>query len=227
MTFKTLSQVDSLARAGLVAAFALALGAAACSSSDSPAEGAATSDAAPEAAACASPGGAVSGPADAHCSIDGGVVKQATDENACHVDAGMHGDAGMDMGDAGDMPMELGETLHGNEGDDDDCKYHLVWSATPVCANAGVTFTATVTKTVDGSPLTGAHPDLEVFLDDAHAASTSDLTSVETTPGTYEVGPVVFDAAGTWTVRFHLRDDCSDLEPASPHGHVAFFVAVP
>ena len=41
-------------------------------------------------------------------------------------------------------------------GDDDDCKYHVVFNATPVKVNQNVTFQLTVTHKSDGSPATGA-----------------------------------------------------------------------
>jgi hypothetical protein len=46
-------------------------------------------------------------------------------------------------------------------------------------------------------------------------------------PGTYSVGPVRFDQAGRWFVRFHFYETCSDAPEDSPHGHVAFWVDVP
>ena len=55
--------------------------------------------------------------------------------------------------------------MFGNESDDDDCKYHLKWSATPICEGSpGVIFTVFTTHKIDsvdgsaGSPLTGANP---------------------------------------------------------------------
>src|SRR6266540_1855172 len=44
--------------------------------------------------------------------------------------------------------------------------------------------------------------------------------------GKYAVGPITFDTAGRWTVRFHMYDECADA-PDSPHSHVAFYVEVP
>ena len=52
------------------------------------------------------------------------------------------------------------------------------------------------------------------------------MKTTETSPGNYTIGPVKFDAAGNWNVRFHFHDECTDSEE-SPHGHVAFFVKVP
>ncbi len=176
---------------------------------------------------CASPGGAVSGAADTHC----GTTVQPTSLASCHPDAGaaldaaVAADAAMPMDDGG-MP-ELGATLFNAEGDDDDCKFHLKWTATPVCSGAGgVTFTVTATKKTDGSPLTGAAPYIEALLTDTHPAPSAG-SAVEGAAGSYVIGPVKFDAAGTWTVRFHFYGDCADGVPDSPHAHAAFFVRVP
>ena len=38
---------------------------------------------------------------------------------------------------------------------------------------------------------------------------------------------VTFDDKGTWLIRFHLFENCLDFDPASPHGHAAFFISVP
>ena len=51
------------------------------------------------------------------------------------------------------------------------------------------------------------------------------LPMTETAPGTY-TGPIYFDRAGEWTVRFHFEETCNDV-PGSPHGHIAFHVVVP
>jgi hypothetical protein len=57
--------------------------------------------------------------------------------------------------------------------------------------------------------------------------SPSTGSTTETSPGVYQIGPIVFDQPGQWTVRFHLYGSCFDLAPDSPHGHAAFFVQVP
>jgi hypothetical protein len=136
--------------------------------------------------------------------------------------------------------------MFGQEGDDDDCKYHITWSSTPICEQPGsVTFTLKATRKSDGSALTGACTSTEVFAttpgdQDAstycdsfsHHASPSFGPMKETDPGTY-VGAVAFDkipadagAPGAWTVRFHFFEGCTDL-PTAPHGHGAFHVTVP
>jgi hypothetical protein len=182
---------------------------------------------------CASnAGGPVSGDADKHC-IDssGAEIKQPTSEAACNnLDAGPS--AASDDGGA----EEQAPILFNSEGDDDDCKYHVKWTASCVEENKNVTFTATITKKADGKPLTGAASSisLDVYVGDAsdtptHIAPDTKQMAKETSSGSgqYTIGPIRFDAAGKWTVRFHMRETCADIDPESPHGHVAFFVNVP
>jgi hypothetical protein len=116
--------------------------------------------------------------------------------------------------------------MYGTEGDDDDCKYHVTWSATPICEKAGVTFTVTLTTKADGAPATGAGTMIEATLGDTHVAPNTGMT-IEAMPGVYNIGPVVFDRPGRWTVRYHIHEDCTDVSDSSPHGHAAFFVDVP
>ena len=194
---------------------ALVLAAPACSSSktDSPSSGT-TSTAA-----------AVAGPASTLCSGKPVVVVNPA---VCHVeeDAG-HGhepDAGEP--DAGAPASEYPDTLYGSEGDDDDCKYHVKWQSTAVAIGSDVTFAIVATTRSDNAPLAGATPYAEIFLDETHPAPNTPAKTVETSPGNYTIGPVRFDKAGNWTVRFHFHDECTDSEE-SPHGHVAFFVKVP
>jgi len=172
--------------------------------------------------------GVVVGPKDAHC----GAKKQTTTAAACHPDAGGGHSHGTDAGhshdtDAGGGASEYGETQYNDEADDDECKYHLKWSASGVAQNQDVSFTVALTAKAGGAAVRAAPIRAEVFLDDTHPGPNTNQTSSETaTAGTYAVGPIRFDKPGKWTVRFHVFEECSDgLE--SPHGHVAFFVEVP
>jgi hypothetical protein len=168
------------------------------------------------AASCSTPGGSVSGTADSHC----GSTVLIVDPNVCaSVSDTLVTDAGADT-------TEYGDTLFNAEGDDDDCKYHVSWSSTAICENANVTFSLKVTTKANGSAVTGADPNLEVFLNDTHPGQVSNQATQETTPGNYTIGPVQFDAKGQWTVRFHLFPTGCD-QPTSPHGHAAFYVNVP
>ncbi len=207
-----------VAVAGGVAIAATAALAAGCSSSTSNAN-------TPPANLSFSTAAAVAG-TDSHCA--GKLV--TVDPAVCHVvasqDAGdTQGDAGDADGGAADTP-DYGPTLSGTEGDDDDCKYHVKWQSTAVSENADVTFQIVATVKKDGSPLAGAKPYAEIYLNETHPAPNTAVATTETTPGTYTIGPVRFDAAGTWNVRFHFHDECNDSEE-SPHGHAAFFVKVP
>jgi hypothetical protein len=200
-----------------------------------------------EAAATAARLAVVSGAGDAHCAGKSVAVEPAIC-HAAHADAGS-AEAGADAG--GMAISDYGPTLFLTEGDDDDCKYHVKWSSPqvdtgaspasvklalsprhegeappPTATAAGnATFTVVLTSKVDGKPVTGAPVNIEAFLDDLHPAPNTTQSVQETSPGTYTVGPVAFDASGRWTVRFHIHDECNDGE-RSPHGHVAFYVQV-
>ena len=134
--------------------------------------------------------------------------------------------------DGGAATSDFGATLNGSAGDDDDCKYGVSWTSSPIFENTDVTFTVSVKELASTpalAPLTGGDVTLEVFLTDTHPADTSRVTSVESPAGsgTYKVGPMRFDAPGKWTVRFHFNELCDDTADDSPHGHAAFFVEVP
>ena len=199
--------------AGILLGSPLAMWSAGCGGSSTPADGGLT---------CVSPGGPVSGPADSHCT-----ASQATSAVSC---GPMPADGGHDHGgmvmDGGMAEEPLPAAVFNAEADDDDCKYHVKWTASTVCQSGDVYFNVTATKKTDGSALQGANPRLEVYLDESHPAPDSNQAATETAPGVYRVGPIRFDAAGRWTVRFHFFADCSDLPPDSPHSHVAFFLQV-
>jgi hypothetical protein len=153
--------------------------------------------------------------------------KQATSAAACHPDGGAVDELDAGATDAGEE-SEYGPTQFNNEGDDDDCKYHVVATATtPVVQNADVFFNVVVTKTADGMPATMASVSPEVFSSPTHLGMVPTTDSTEAPPGTYKVGPIKFDMAGRWNVRFHMYEQCSDLTEDSPHGHITFFVDVP
>ena len=194
---------------------------------------------------CSMPGRATPGPADAHCGLpDGGMMVQPTSAASCMPDVGAP-----DTGTSSDSgpTCDYGLTMFGMESDDDDCKYHVKWSSTPICEGApGVTFTVKVTHKTDGSPLTGAMPGIEAFTTspgDWDSAAFCDTfsthpaipptatpfgywTLTEGPPGTYS-GSVVFDQAGQWTIRYHFNPNCYDVLPDSPHGHAAYHITVP
>lgn len=220
----------ALAATGSAAA-AIAL-VAACSSDATTAGTAPTGDAGQVVSAtCAAPGSVTSGPADTHC----GGKYEAVSQASCTVT-----DAGASDGGAGDDACEYGATMFGTSGYDDDCKYSLSYTNGPICEGAGgVTFTVTIKNATDDTPVTGISDgiDIEAFIPtDPHAAcdsktthpspSSASLAEVPGQPGVYR-GQVVFDAPGTWTVRFHIHEECADVVPDSPHGHGAFRFTVP
>ena len=152
-------------------------------------------------------------------SSDGGLIAQATNLASCTPD-----------GAGGAAQSQYGDTLYGSQGDDDDCKYHAAWTSSAPVENRDVSFNVTATKLADGSPMAGAVPYkvfAEAFLSDIHPAPPVKQTATEGPAGSYVIGPVLFDAPGRWTVRFHFYENCDDSLPDSPHGHIAFFVEVP
>ena len=165
---------------------------------------------------CPNPGGPVTAAPDSHC----GATVQTTSQTSCHPDGGVVAvDGGGGTG--------YGATMSNASGDDDDCKYHVSWTSSPVCEASGVTFTVTATNKTDGSPVAGADIVAEVFLSVTHPAPTAVVHTTEGPAGTYVTEPVKFDAPGQWTIRFHLFDSCDDTLEDSPHGHAAFYVEVP
>jgi hypothetical protein len=172
-------------------------------------------------------GGPVNGAADTHCiAADGGVIAQQTSQTACQERPADAAPADANPVDAAPQ-SDYGPTLFNQSGDDDDCKYHVEWTSSPIYENYDVTFHIVVTTKWGNQPATGAKPYAEILLSDTHGAPPTDQHGTETSPGHYDVGPVQFDAPGNWTVRFHVYSDCLDLVDTSPHGHAAFFVKVP
>jgi len=164
-------------------------------------------------------GGPVPDAADQHCVADGGMT--AMKVGMCLADT-PGGDAG-----AAPAPIDYGATLYNGTGYDDDCKYQVSFTSTPIRKGAEVTFTLTVNGLDPAGPALGAAPYAEVYLTDIHPAPNSNTTTTEKGGGVYEIGPVVFDASGTWTIRFHVYEMCSDTPADSPHGHAAFYIQVP
>ena len=118
--------------------------------------------------------------------------------------------------------------MYGSAGNDDDCKYYVSWTATPIVENADTYFTVSAVRLADMMPATcaGVRPDvLELSYQPRRAGAAEPLDGDR--PGVYQVGPIKFDATGIWTVRFHFFEECSDTPEDSPHGHAAFYVQVP
>ena len=174
---------------------------------------------------CSNGGGPVPGDPDQHCTDrDGNAIVQVTRAVAC-LDSSA---GGAPSGAGGAAPEEEAQlTLFNAEGDDDDCKYHVAFSASCIERNRDVTLTLHASNRSDDSALLGATPTTEIYLSDTHLAPNTKPKAVMVEPGVYTIGPVRFDEAGRWTLRFHLFEECLDARADSPHGHVAFYVDVP
>jgi hypothetical protein len=226
----------SIVSAGFIAASAV-LSAAGCSSNNGSSGGA------------DSPAGVVIGPPDDHCKAsDGGLIVQTigvcelldptlkpSNAPTCNVTfdqstgtTGAAVDAGTDV-DAGGYVSPYGPTMYGAAGNDDDCKYYVSWTATPIKVKADTYFTVTAVRLMDGMPATcaGVIPDVSFPGNLSVGVPTPKNPSTEIAPGVYKVGPLPFPESGIWQVRFHLFEECSDDPADSPHGHAAFFVQVP
>lgn len=228
---------------GLIAALGAAIGLNAACSSDATTPGTApTGDAGTVlSATCTTPGTVTAGPTDSHC---GGKFQVVNAASCTVTDAGTGDDDKSDAGDAGaagddDDDCEYGPTMFGTSGNDDDCKYTVSYTNGALCEGAGgVTFTLTVKNATDNSPVTGIPDgiDIEAFIPtdptatcdtkSTHPSPSSASLKETSTPGVY-TGQVVFDAPGTWTVRFHIHEECADELDDSPHGHAAFRFTIP
>jgi hypothetical protein len=171
-------------------------------------------------------GGPVLDGGDQHCAPNGTVVPSPVGQ--CLMPGAGGGDSGA-SNDGATPTIDYGPTLSNSSGYDDDCKYQVSFTSTPIRRNADVTFTVTVAGLDPAGPATGADLYAEVFLSPIHPAPNSGTKTTETPAGSgvYTVGPIVFDAPGLWTVRFHMYEMCSDAPADSPHGHAAFYIDVP
>ena len=181
-------------------------------------------------------GGPFAGVADTHCT---GISPVEVIPEAC-TEPSAGAAVGGALGEPADCNEthddEYGETLFNSEGNDDDCKYHASWTSTPISLNQDVTVTVTTNNLTTQQPpeaLTDGKLPLsrvEVYRPcnptRRGPAQNAKAEFTETAPGVYTGGPLRFDQAGRWVVRFHFYEQCFDGE-GSPHGHIAFFVDVP
>lgn len=158
-------------------------------------------------------GGPVVGAADDHCS---GVTPVVINPASCTA-----------RPPAGGGATEANPVHFNAESDDDDCKYHVSFTATSVRQNQDATFKVAVTSLAGTKgPVVGAEPHIEGTLNDAVAIANTNPTTTESPPGTYTIGPVKFPQAGLWVITYHLFETCADLTD-SPHGHASFYIDVP
>jgi hypothetical protein len=157
-------------------------------------------------------GGPVVGALDDHCA---GVTPIVVNPASCFATP-----------PAGD-PAEESPVHYNAESDDDDCKYHVSFTATPIRVNQNVTFVVTVTDLAGAKgPVTMAAANLQGTLDNSVAIANTDPKTTESPPGTYTITPVKFPKSGQWVITYHLFESCMDLED-SPHGHASFYIDVP
>jgi hypothetical protein len=165
-------------------------------------------------------GGDVPDAGDQHCIVNGAMTMQTV--GVClAVGAGTDGGA--------PPAVDYGPPMYNNVGYDDDCKYKVSWTSTPIRKNEPVTFTVTVIGLDPAGPISGEGVDeIEAFTTvGVHVNPDHDTTFKSKGAGVYEVAPVTFNESGTWVVRFHIFEDCSDAPADSPHGHAAFYIDVP
>jgi hypothetical protein len=177
-----------------------------CSSSDNPQ---------PPPTQCMSDGGALPGMATDMCM---GMFKTV---GMCMPDVADDGGMGTD---AGTEPLP--DPAVGTSNYDDDCKYKVSFTYNCVQKGSpGTVFVVSLKSAMNDTPVPGADAYIEAFTGNHPAGGST--ASDEPTPGTYRIGPVVFDRNGQWTVRFHFFGNCSDKPEDSPHGHAAFLINVP
>jgi hypothetical protein len=184
----------------------------------------------PPPATCTNSGGPVAGVEDTHCLNSEG--QQITQEiGKCVTGADDQAAGGAGAGGAGDGTDEPFEVRYSNVAQDDDCKYDVSFTNGCIEQNRPVYFTVTLKKRdAADAPATGDTPNSpEIYLESepSHISPSFGIKAPEGPPGTYKIGPVLFDAAGRWVVRFHFFEECSDVPEDSPHGHVAFYIDVP
>lgn len=191
----------------------------------------ACSDDDPTGAECIGGDGAVAGEPASHCIDDAGMqISEAIGECATgSLEPSVDGAEPIEDEEHEHEEEEEHAILTGREADDDECKYHVRFENTCVAVNQPVTFTLSLTRLFDNAPGTGTVPsNPEIYMEsDGHISPSNGITATERAPGTYEIGPVIFDAPGRWVVRFHYFDNCTELPADSPHSHVAFYIDVP
>lgn len=176
---------------------------------------------------CPSSGGFTTPCGAGHCTdTSGKKIVQETTYDTCHPDRLPTMGVGHPVSS---MKGKFLPTLHGNEGDDDQCKYHVMVAVDGTAKNQDVYFTLHATNLGDGSLVKDNDPTpaLDLFLTASHMPMQTNVKSTMTSPGTFKVGPVRFDQCGEWTARFHFFNHCGQDFADSPYANIAFFMNVP
>lgn len=166
----------------------------------------------------------------------GGVVMGALDDHCAGVEPVAVSQTSCDATPPGGVE-EMPEVHYNAEADDDDCKYHVSFTTTPVRRNENVSFTVTASLLAGAKgPVTcdtgqtcarpGSEITIEGILGTANALPNTPTTTTPGAPGVYTISPVKFDKPGRWTITYHLFETCHDLVD-SPHGHASFYIDVP
>jgi hypothetical protein len=173
-----------------------------------------------------SPSGVVIGPLDNHCTgSDGGLtiqtvgVCQVIDPTTVPANAAscnVSFDTAGGTGDGGVVTStDYGPTMYGSAGDDDDCKYYVSWTATPIVKNANTFFTVSALRLADMMPVScaGVRPDVSLSIShgapapanpstEIAPASTRSARSSSTPPGP---GPCAFTSSRSAATRRRTR----------------------
>jgi hypothetical protein len=176
---------------------------------------------------CPASGGFTPACGAGHCTdASGKPIVQATTYDTCHPDRLPTMGVGHPVNT---MKGKFLPTLHGDEGDDDQCKYHVKVAIDVTQKNQDAYFTLHATNLGDGSLVKDNDPTpaVDVFLTPMHMAPKTDVKTMMTSPGNFKVGPIQFDQCGEWTARFHFFNHCGNDFLDSPYANIAFFVNVP
>jgi hypothetical protein len=166
----------------------------------------------------------------------GGVVAGALDDHCAGVEPVVVSQASCEATPPGG-DEETPDVHYNAEADDDDCKYHVSFTNTPIRRNENVTFTVTASLLAGAKgPVTcdtgqscarpGSEIIIEGILGTLNPLPNNGTTTKAGAPGVYTISPVKFDKPGRWTITYHLFEDCHDLVD-SPHGHASFYIDVP
>jgi hypothetical protein len=157
----------------------------------------------------------------------GGVAPGALDDHCAGVEPVVVSQASCEATPPGG-DEEVPEVHYNAEADDDDCKYHVSFTTTPVRRNENVTVTVTASLLAGSKgPVSGAKVGIEgVIPVPLSVLPNNGTTTTESSPGVYTISPVKFDKPGRWTITYHLFETCHDLVD-SPHGHASFYIDVP
>ncbi|HVU51126.1 MAG TPA: hypothetical protein VHL80_10595 [Polyangia bacterium] len=158
-----------------------------------------------------------SGCTDTHCDRDGGLLMRTANYAECGLATP---DPSVDA-----PPSVLAAELGALSLYDDLCEFHA--TVLPTCdGDRSLVLEAELTSMAGKIVPSGAAPYIEAYSSPVHPAPSTG-GGMETTTGSYRIGPVTFDQPGTWTVILHFFGGCRDSLQESPHAHVTMSLEVP